>query len=47
MCCPSNKVVKSMYNDALAPTVALYQAFTTILCSYRVGVLERRYGETF
>ena len=47
MCCPTNKVIKSLYSEALAPTVVPYQAFTTVLCSYRVVVLERRCGETF
>ena len=47
MCCPTNKVVKSMYSDALALTVVPCQAFSTILCSYRAGVLETRCGETF
>ena len=47
MCCPTNKVVKGMYSDALAPTVVPYQTFTTILCSYHAGILERRCGEAF
>ena len=47
MCCPANKVIKSMYSDVLAPAVVPYQAFTTVLCGYRVGVLERRYASPF
>ena len=47
MCCPTNKVIKSMYSDALVHAAVPYQAFTTVLCSYRAGVLKRRYGEAF
>ena len=44
---PNQQSRQSMYSDALAPDVVLYQALTTILCGYRAGVLERRCGETF
>ena len=44
---PNQQSHQVLYSDALAPTVVPYQAFTTVLCGYRVGVLERRCGETF
>ena len=47
MCCPTTKVVKSMYSDALALTVVPCQVFTTVFCSYRACVLKRCCGETF
>ena len=46
MCCSINKVIKSLYSDALAHVAVPYPAFTTVLCCYRAGVLERRCGET-
>ena len=45
MYCPTNKVVKSMYSDALAAVP--HQFSTTVLCSYQAGVMERRCGEVF
>ena len=48
MCCQTNKVIRSMYTDALAAYVTVpYQAFTTVLCSYGAGVLKRRCGKTW
>ena len=47
MYCPTNKVVKSMYNEVLAQAAVPYQIFPTVLCDYRAGVMERRCGEAF
>ena len=47
MCCPTNEVIRGRYNDALAHVAIPYQAFITVLRSYRAGVLKRRCGETF
>ena len=44
---PNQQSNQVLYSDALDPTVVPYQAFTTVLCGCRVGVLERRCGETF
>ena len=44
---PNQQVIKCMYSDALANTAVPYQTFTTVLCSYRAGVLKRGCGEAF
>ena len=47
MYCPTSEVIKSIYSDELGHTAVSYQAFTTVWCSHRAGVLKMRCGEAF